>query len=483
MGRHLNRERRAFLKTGTVGLVSGAIASPASARQRQPSAQNRRLLIRGGTVLTMDAAIGDFPEADVLVEGGRIVDVRPAIRAAGDVIDARGMIVIPGLVDAHRHCWQAAFRRAIANADFEAYSNFANALLAAIRPEDVYVAHLLSDLGALHAGITCLLDYSHVTKTTEIADAAVRGHMESGIRAVYAYAGPRVAMPSPFPGDVHRIKRRFFAAADQLVTLRLGTALEPATFALAREAGIGIHCDGIYGMKTAFRPDATPILTEMANTGLLGPDVTLIHGTGSSAELLRLLAQHRVNLALAPTSDATLRGLGDSVTPVQSVLDAGMADRTGLSTDVETSLSGDLFAQMRAAFMVQRIFANKRWSEGGAAPATITVRDVLRMATIGGAAANGLSDRIGTLTPGKAADLVLLRANHVAAGPLNNAAAAVVIGGTPDLVDTVIVGGRIRKRHGTLLRDDIATIMADAQRSRDFLARAANVWRAEDVIA
>lgn len=480
--RRLNRGRRAFLKTGTVGLVGSAIASPATARQRQP-APTRRLVVRGGTVLTMDPAIGDFTEADVLVEGSRIVDVKPAIRATGDVVDARGMIVIPGLVDAHRHCWQAAFRRAIANADFDAYSNFANALLGAIRPEDVYIAHLLSDVGALHAGITCLLDYSHVTKTTEIADAAVRGHMESGIRAVYAYAAPRLAMPSPFPGDVQRIKQRYFGSSDQLVTLRLGTALDPATFAVARQAGIGIHCDGIYGMKTASRPDSSPILTDMAQAGLLGPDVTLIHGTGSTPELLRLLSQHRVNLALAPTSDATLRGLADSVTPVQSVLDAGMADRTGLSTDVETSLSGDLFAQMRAVFMVQRIFANKRWAEGGNAPATISVRDVLRMATIGGAAANGLTQRIGSLTPGKEADIVLLRANHVAAGPLNNAAATVVIGGTPDLVDTVIVGGQIRKRHGALVRTDSAKIVADAQRSRDFLARAANLWRAEDVIA
>ena len=166
MARRLNRGRRAFLKTGTVGLVGSAIASPASARQRQPSAQRRRLVIRGGTVLTMDPAIGDFPQADVLVEGSRIVDVRPAIRAAGDVVDARGMIVIPGLVDAHRHCWQATFRRAIANADFDAYSNFANALLGVIRPEDVYIAHLLSDLGALHAGITCLLDYSRSEEHT-----------------------------------------------------------------------------------------------------------------------------------------------------------------------------------------------------------------------------------------------------------------------------------------------------------------------------
>ena len=101
----------------------------------------------------MGPAVGDLASGDVLIEGTRIAEIKPTIRPTGDVIDARGMVVIPGLVDAHRHSWQAMFRRAIANADFDAYSDFANALIPAMRPEDVYVAHLLSDLGALHAGI------------------------------------------------------------------------------------------------------------------------------------------------------------------------------------------------------------------------------------------------------------------------------------------------------------------------------------------
>lgn len=476
-----SRGRRSFLRTSAASLLGGAIAS--AAPSQQATRCSKHLLIRGGTVLTLDPAVGDFATADVLIEGTRIAEIKPNIRPSGDVIDARGMVVIPGLVDAHRHSWQAMFRRAIANADFQAYSDFANALIPAMRPEDVYVAHLLSDLGAVHAGITCVLDYSHVTKTTEMADAAVRGHLDSGLRAVYAYAAPRLAMPSPFPGDLLRIQRQFFSTADHLVTLRIGGALDTAMFALARQAGVGIHCDGVYGMKTAFRPDATPTLVEMANAGALGPDVTLIHATGANEDLLPVLARHRVSLALAPTSDATLRGLGDSVTPIQRVIDAGMIDRTGLSTDVETSLSGDLFTQMRAVFMVQRLFANKRWSEGGTAPATMSVRDVLRMATVGGATANGLIDKVGTLTPGKEADIVLLRADDFSVGPLNNAAAAVVIAGSPDLVDTVIVGGQIRKQRGRLVRRDAARILADAERSRDFLARVTGIWRRDDVIA
>ena len=476
------RTRRAFISTSAAGLLAGAVTSPLSA-QRAPDARAGTLLIKGGTILTMDQSIGDFAAADLLIDRGRIAEIKPNIAARVETIDARGMIVIPGLVDAHRHCWQAVFRRAIADADFQAYSDFANALIPVIRPHDVYVAHLLSDLGALNAGITSLLDYSHVTKTTDIADAAIRGHMESGVRAVYAYAAPRLAMPSPFPGDLHRIRQQFFATPDHLVTLRLGSALDPALFALARREGVGIHCDGIYGMRTNFRPDSTPVLIEMANTGVLGSDVTLIHGTGFSDDLARVLAQHRVGLALAPTSDASLRGLADSVTPIQRVLDAGMIDRSGLSTDVESSLSGDLFTQMRTAFLVQRIFANKRWAEGDDAPAPVSVRDILRMATAGGAAANGLADQIGTLAPGKSADVLLVQTNDVAVGPLNNAAAAIVIGGSPDLVDTVIVGGVIRKQHGRLVRPDAAKILADARASRDYLARASRVWNPARVLA
>ena len=211
--------------------------------------------------------------------------------------------------------------------------------------------------------------------------------------------------------------------------------------------------------------------------------MTLIHGTGSGDELLRVLAQHRVNLALAPTSDATMRGLADSVTPVQRVIDAGMLERTGLSTDVEVSLSGDLFTQMRTAFMVQRIFSNKRWAEGAEAPSTMTVRDILRMATVGAATANGLIDKIGTLTPGKQADIVLIRASDISSGPLNNAAAAVVIGGSP--IWWIPFSSPVKSVNG---EDNwsgpiLPRSLREARQSRDFLARASGVWKAENLLS
>jgi cytosine/adenosine deaminase-related metal-dependent hydrolase len=431
----------------------------------------------------MDPAVGDFVSADVLVVGAKIAEVRPNIAAAADVIDARDMIVIPGLVDAHMHAWQNVFRRVIADADFERYGNFATALIPAIRPEDVYIGNLLSGAGALQSGITCMLDYSHISKTPEISDAAIDGHVKSGVRAIYAYAAPRLSSAPQFPQDIRRLKKQFFSSDDQLVTLRLGTALDPANFALAREVNVGITCDGIYGIASPLRPSSAPALMDLAKAGAIGPDVTLIHCTGFSPSLFDVVENNGGCLVLAPTSDAALRGLADSLTPIQGVIDHGLLRRTGLSVDVQVSLSSDLFAQMRAVFAIQRLIANKRLADGDQqAPSPMTVRDVLTMATIGGATASGLSNRIGTLTPGKEADIVLIRASDVNLGPLNNALGTVVIGAGPDNVDTVIVGGRIRKSGGVLVGVDTAAIVRQARASRDHLAMATGVWTRDDVV-
>jgi 5-methylthioadenosine/S-adenosylhomocysteine deaminase len=488
------RSRREFLRT-TARLTSAALASsglagtPFAADFQAPSRGQqavgaRRLLLRGGTVLSMDPAVGDFLSADVLIDGTKIADVRPGIPAAGaTTIDASNMIVIPGLVDAHRHGWQNVFRRVIPNADLQQYGDFANALIPAMRAEDVYIANLITGLAALHTGVTTLLDYSHISKTAAISDAAIKGHVDSGIRAVYAYAAPRNLAASLYPQDIRRLKKQFFSSADQLITLRLGTALDAANYALAREVGVGIHSDGIFGVTTPARASSSPVILEMAKAGLLGPDVTLIHGTGFSDEVLRVLAERGVCLVLAPTSDAVLRGLGNSLTPIQGIVDHGLLRRTGLSVDVEVSLSPDLFAQMRAVFTIQRLLANIRLADGDtSAPPNISAREVLTLATIGGATASGLAGRTGTLTPGKAADVVLIRGNDLTLGPLNNAYGSVVIGAGPDNVDTVIVGGRIRKSSGRLVGIDEAGVMRQAQASRDFLGAATGLWKRDDIV-
>ena len=445
----------------------------------------RRILLKSGTIITMDPMLGDFVSGDVLIEGAKIAAVAPHLEATATIIDASGMIIMPGLVDAHRHSWSSAFRRAIASADGAAYGHLANSLIPALREEDVHIASMLSDAGAIQSGITCLLDHSHMSKSSAICDAAVQGHIDSGIRAVYSYAPPRSGPSDPaYPFDVHRLIERFFTNRDRLVTLRLGTRLISENYALARRLGLGITSDGVFGVPTPLRPDASSQrLLEMAAAGELGPDVTLIHGTGFPKEVMSALRDHGVCLVLAPTSDSTLRGLGNSVPPIQQAIDHGMLERTGISVDVEVALTGDLFAQMRAIFLIQRIFANKSWAEGDpSAPAPMTVRDVLTMATIGGARAGGLADTIGSLTAGKQADLVMMRATGINLGPLNNAVGMVVIGAGVDNVHGVMIGGRLKKWKGRLLQLDESAILQAATASRDYLGANTGLWNREDIV-
>ena len=447
---------------------------------------DRRVLLKGGTIISMDPAVGDFITGDLLIEGSKIAAVGANLEATATVVDASDTIVIPGLVDAHRHTWSSVFRRAIADADGGCYSHFADSLIPALREEDVYIASMLCDVSSLYSGITCMLDHNHLSKTPAITDAAIKGHFDSGLRVAYSYAPPRAGLSNPeHPGDVYRIKDRFFASEDQLVTLRLGTRLVSKNYALARELGLGITSDGVFGIKTPLRPNSSAErLLEMAAAGELGPDVTLIHGTGFSGPVMQAMEDHGVCIVLAPTSDSSLRGLGDSVPPIQGVIDHNMLDRTGISVDIEVALSSDLFAQMRGIFTIQRVLANRRWAAGDKdAPEPMMVRDVLRMATIGGARANGLIDRIGTLTPGKEADIVMIRTDNINVGPLNNAVGTVVIGAGVDSVDAVFVGGRLRKWNGQLLGFNTPAIVEAAKASRDYLAAETGLWTMADIIA
>lgn len=462
-------------------------------RPRSPS----RWLFKGGVVLTGDEAIGDFVCGDVLVEGGKIVAVAREISSDAPVIDASNIIVLPGLVDGHKHLWVGAFKYGMPDNTAGNSSHFMNSVLHALRPEDAYISALAEDLAAINAGTTSVLDYAFISKAPDVVDACIEGHRASGARIVYCYgetrddtqrrhnptATARTPTVPPFPQDLPRIQQSYFRSTDQLLTLRLADTWGEH-FAVARQHGIGITSDGVYGLATSMRSgNWTPHLRELAASGELGPDVTFIHCTGLSSEMFELLAEHRVAVTLAPFTDACYRGAADSVSPIQKVLDHGLLERTGLSTDAAHLEPGHLFAQMRTVLIIQRMLANQRWQAGDpAAPTTMRARDLLTMATRGGARAIGLGDRVGTLTPGKDADIIMIRYGDLSLGPLTNAVGSIVLGADPSHVDTVMIRGEIRKRNGKLVGVDEASIMRRFLASREFLAATAGVWRESDVV-
>ena len=459
-----NPGRRTFL--AGAGLLAGAAGSAllpacASAPVPQAGTPGARLLLRGGTVLSMDAAVGDFDRADVLIEGDRIAAVGPTLAAAdAQVIDATGMIVMPGFIDSHRHIWQGQLRNILPDGTLGDYLKSINTAARDIyRPEDVHVGGLLSAWGALNAGITTLLDWSHVSSTPEHTEAAIRGLRDAGIRGVYAFGGGTPGPGMRHPEDLRRLRAQHFNSADQLLTLALAAGLNPAHWRVARDVGapITVHANGAGQLL--------PLAAQKA----LGPDLTYIHCCRLTDLEWSLIADTGGGISMSAPVEMEM---GHGVTPVQKVLDLKLP--ASLSNDVETSVGSDFFTQMRTVFLLQRMLAFQRQQAGDkAAPAPMSARQVLQMATIGGARVNRLEARTGSLTPGKQADVILLDATRVNVMPLNNAWGAVVQAMDTSNVDTVFVAGRARKWKGQLVGVDLASLRRQAEASRDRIVAAA----------
>src|SRR5688572_28275941 len=207
-------------------MVSAAAAIAASPVGSAPvAAQSGRMLLRGGCVLSLDPKVGDFDTADVLIENGKISAVRPNISADAQVIDAANMIVMPGFVDTHRHMWQGAVRNSLPNGLLSDYvRDILGSVRSAMRPDDVYIGDLVSALGAINAGVTTVLDWSHIGNSPAHTDAAIQGLRESGIRAVYAFGGGSGGA-SRYPDDIRRLRKQHFASGDQLLTLAMASGM------------------------------------------------------------------------------------------------------------------------------------------------------------------------------------------------------------------------------------------------------------------
>jgi cytosine/adenosine deaminase-related metal-dependent hydrolase len=469
--------RRDFLKS-SVGLVAGGAAAqwqPGNALAQgagaaQPDAElarllgERRLLLKGGVVLTLDRQVGDFAQADVLIENGKISAVRPNIAVSGEaaaVIEAANHILIPGFVDTHSHSYQGILRGIMTNGTLDPDYNrdVQTRLTPAFEPADVYAGVLTTALGLIETGTTAIVDLSQISHTPEHSDACIRALQDSGIRALYAYSrglGPA----TQYPQDISRLQRTFFSAKDQLLTLALGVGLDAKAFALAREAGVPavLH----------LRNNSEGLLA-LGGAGLLRPGDEYIHCTNLSGDAWRLIKDSGGGVSLCPQIEMSM---GHGMPAIQDSLDHGL--RPSLSSDHSVTIAPDFFTIMRAVFTFQRmqIFARAR---GGAQnlPPLLTCREVLEFATIEGARCAHLDGKVGTLTPGKDADILMLRADRLSLWPLNNAPGTVVNLMNPGNVDTVFIAGKVKKWRGELVGVDLPRLRRTAQEARDAVMRRA----------
>jgi 5-methylthioadenosine/S-adenosylhomocysteine deaminase len=448
-----------------------------------------RILIRGGTILSMDPHIGDLASGDVLIEDDRIAGVDRHIDADAEVVDATGRIVIPGFVDTHRHTWEAAIRNCAPNATLDDYFvEILDTYAPLYRAEDVYASNLAGSLECLNAGITTLVDWSHINNTPEHPDAAIRALQETGIRAQYAYGSANTSLADYWfdstiaipRDDVRRVRETYFSSDSGLLTMALATRgtgfckdeVVQAEWGLARDLGIPVtvhvamgRLAGRFGMVSA-----------LSKLHLLGPDTTYIHCCYFSDEEWQMVADSGGTISIAPQVEVQM---GHGWPPVVKAMEYGL--RPSLSIDVVTTVPGDMFTQIRAAFGAERARANAVWWERNEpARDLLTARQMLEMATINGAHVAGVGDRTGSLTPGKQADVVVIDATSINVAPIHDPVAAVTLSADVSNVESVLVAGEFRKRDGRLLADvDRARELVD--NSRDYLVAEADRGKAAAV--
>jgi cytosine/adenosine deaminase-related metal-dependent hydrolase len=422
-----------------------------------------RTLFQGGTVLTLDANVPNLTVGDVLVEGDRIVAVGASLSADNaQVIDAKGHIVMPGLVDAHHHMWLGVMRRLMPNVDdlFAYIDVVAEQMGSCYRPLDMYLSTKVTAAALLDAGITTVIDACHSSRSPEHTDAALSALQETGIRALHMVgaAMDKKASSSHLPGDLKRLAAQW-NTQDSLVRVGLFGQLNLEWWKAARELDLRI--------LTEFIGDLAKLPVEFAEAGVLGPHNIFNHCTRVPQETWKLLADAGVNVTVNPRSDA-LFGFDDDTFAYQIASDLGMKPALGI--DLDTAFGGDMFGEMHALFGQQRSAMRYRRFRGETdAPAPISVDAVLQAATMNGARAAGLEDQIGSLTPGKQADIIMIRTDSVSVFPITNVIGTVVQAVERADVDTVMVAGVLRKRAGRLLHIDVAELNAEVTASRDYL--------------
>jgi cytosine/adenosine deaminase-related metal-dependent hydrolase len=437
-----------------------------------------KTLIRGGTVITVDPAIGNLRTGDVLIEGTKIAAVGPSLDVPdAEVIDATGTVVMPGFVDSHRHLWEGILRNIGTDVPLEGDASYLAFILGtlapAYRPEDVYAGNLVSAIGAINAGITTVLDWSHIQASPEHTDAAIRALQEAGLRSVFAYGFPWFGDWNPEqPAWFKRAADTYFSSRDQLLTYAIapyGPEFAPlencqAHWQMARDVGarITVHVGvGSFGQHGK--------VAEQAKAGLqLGPDTTYIHCTTLNDEEVQMIVDTGGTISLAVPVEMLM---GHGMVPTQRFLDRGL--KPSLSVDVETNVPADMFTQMQCALSLQHalVFDRKLSGEQNV-PAAVTTRDVLEWATIEGARANGLDDKVGSLTPGKEADLIMLRTDMVNVIPVNDPIGAVVLAMDTSNVDSVFIAGKAMKRAGKLVGVDLNRLTNLVNGSRDHVVSA-----------
>ena len=459
--------RRSFMRAvaaiGTVGSVGG-LSSPLLA-QAQQSDGGARLPGRGeftiddAHVLTMDSVLGDVENASVHVRNGEIIAVGRSVAGGGERIDGRGMIVMPGLIDTHWHMWNTLFRSFSGDKPEDGYFPTVARFGAQMTPDDIFQSTRLAAAEAINSGMTFVHSWCHNVRSIAHAEADVAALAEVGIRARHSCGWPQ-GLPDSQSADqapLEALARNWSVwSNDGLITLGMAwrgqfraDAIKPEVyrpeFDNARRLGLPIT------VHVASARKAVNQIAPLHQAGLMGKDVQLIHTLSANAEELDMIKQSGCAVSVSPGTELRI---GYGYPQISEMLDKGIP--LGISVDT-TALTGSasLFGVLKLARDSENAKAEREFK--------MTARAALELGTFGGARSMGLDDRIGSLKPGKRADLIAINTNALNMAVVTDPAHLVLEATLPENVDTVVVDGRILKRGGKLTAIDTAQVITQAR--------------------
>lgn len=435
--------------------------------------------IHAALVVSMDGS-ASHGVGCVRVDDGRISSISRAPTNCGcgsdarQKIDASGMAALPGFIDGHRHTWQTSLRHAFAGSSFSEYGRTVLGSIGQhLTPDDLHVATLLGALSAIDSGVTTMVDWAHALNSPEHADAGVEALTASGIRAQFGYGIPRDgtrdwmtdASTRGHPRDLERIHRAL--AGNPLVSAVMAsrgpemsspeTTRDDVEFARSLGVRMSMHVGG-----GDLGPRYRAIL-RLDEWGLLGDDYTFIHLSSTSDDELRLIRECGAGTCIGPAAETLMAGIGWPVT--RRLLAHGL--EPALSGDTEAASSAAPFDQLRAV-----LTAGAVETDASQEP-TLDASTALRLVTSAGARAIGVGDIAGRLVEGAAADIVLIDLDAPNLAPATDPVNTIVLGAHAGNVDTVVIGGIVRKRAGKLVVDGYAQLVDRARASAARLLRAA----------
>ena len=434
-----------------------------------------KILFKNGFVMSLNDKVGDIDRADVLVEGDTIRQVSKNIAADGaEVVDAIGMMVMPGMADTHAHMWETPFKGRIAEGWGMEYFTNIHPLVAYFTPDDLYAAVYAGAVEALASGTTSILDYDTCIRSSEHADAALAALKAAGIRATFGYdlRGKDHSGKSPLaPGaarfkDIERVKAKLAAEKGLIrMVICLSDFNPESRNAVAKE----IEFSRSIGCRMTWHCNKAGEIALFERMGLLGADMLPAHGNYTTDEDLDSLGSVGGCLTTQPEAE-TYAGR-------RSMSMVGRAHRRGvkicLGIDVPVIMNYGLLPQMRLLFYLQRYIDGLNERIEGQFPVsrrpgtpTLSARDIVRCATTNCAEAVGLGAEVGQIAPGFQADIVLLDTRQFGRAE-GDPAAHLVNNCSAGDIQTVMVAGQFRKRDGKMVGVDIGKMLSAREAARD----------------